>query len=133
MKVFCNYFDFSEAWFLSGQGEPFRGARKKYEEICGPVEHGVVCENMGSYDSTAQKINIEEAIGKAYKVLNAETSLSFALYMNIQQLAIALETSQTLKLCQDQIKDLQKRISELEQQVDHLSTNISATKEQIDE
>ncbi len=133
MKVFCKYFDFSEAWLLSGQGEPFRGARKMYEEICGPAEPGIVCETMDTYDSTAQKLNIEEAIGKAYKVLNAETSLSFALYMNIRQFAIALETSQALRLCQEQIRDLQKQISDLKQQVDHLSTNSSATKKQIDE
>ena len=56
MKVFCNHFDFSEAWFLSGQGEPFRGARNKYEDVCGPAESGVVRETMDSYGSDTQKI-----------------------------------------------------------------------------
>lgn len=133
MKVFCNYFDFSEAWFLSGQGEPFRGARIKYEEICGPVEQGMVCETMGSYDSATQKINIEEAIGKAYKVLNADTPLSFVLYVNIQQFATVLETDQALKLCRQQIGDLQKEISELKKQVNRLTTNPAIIKKQIDE
>jgi transcriptional regulator with XRE-family HTH domain len=133
MKVFCNYFDFSEAWFLSGQGEPFRGARKKYEEICGPVEPGMICEDMDSYDLTAQKINIEEAIGKTYKILNAGTSLSFALYMNIQQFATALETDQVLKVCQEQISDLQKQINELKQEVDDLTTHPVLPKKQMDE
>jgi transcriptional regulator with XRE-family HTH domain len=133
MKMFCNHFNFSEAWFLSGQGEPFRGARRKYEEICGPAEPGVVCETMDSYGSDTQKINIEEAIGKAYKVLNAGTSLSVALYMNIQQFAIALETGQALQLCQEQISGLQKQINELKQQVNHLNTNPAITKKQGDE
>jgi hypothetical protein len=133
MKVFCNHFDFSEAWFLSGQGEPFRGARKMYEEICGPTEPGVVCEAMDSYGSDTQKINIEEAIGKAYKVLNAGTSLSVALYMNIQQFATALETGQALQLCQEQISDLQKQINELKQQVNHLNTSLVIAKKQRDE
>ncbi|KUG24268.1 hypothetical protein ASZ90_005933 [hydrocarbon metagenome] len=133
MKVFCNYFDFSEAWFLSGQGEPFRGARKKYEEICGPVEQDMVCETMGSYDSTTQNINIEEAIGKAYKVLNAGTSLSFVLYMNIQQFATVLETDQALKLCRQQIDDLQTQVNELKRQVDHLTANPAIIKKQVDE
>jgi hypothetical protein len=35
-----------QAWFLSGQGESFRGARKKYEEICGPAESSVVRETI---------------------------------------------------------------------------------------
>lgn len=133
MKVFCHYFDFSEAWFLSGQGEPFRGARIKYEEICGPVEQAMVCETMGSYDSTTQNINIEEAIGKAYKVLNAGTSLSFILYINIQQFATALETGQALKLYREQIGDLQKQVNELKIQVTQLTANPIITKKQIDE
>lgn len=132
MKVFCNQFDFSEAWFLSGQGEPFKGARIKYEEICGPVEQGMVCEAMGSYDSTTQNINIEEAIGKAYKVLNAGTSLSVALYLNIQQFATVLETDQTLKLCRQQIGDLQKEVSELKKQMNHLTADSDIIKKQID-
>jgi transcriptional regulator with XRE-family HTH domain len=133
MKVFCNRFDFSEAWFLSGQGEPFRGARKKYEEICGPPEHGAVCETMDSYNTTTQKINIEEAIGKTYKILNAGTSLSIVLYMNIQQFAIALEGSQALQLCQEQIFDLQKQLNELKQQVNHLNTSLVIARKQRDE
>jgi len=133
MKVFCNCFDFSEAWFLSGQGEPFRDARKKYEEICGPVGQDMVCETMGSYDSTTQNINIEEAIGKAYKVLNAGTSLSFVLYMNIQQFSKVLETDQTLKLCRQQIDDLQKQVNEIKRQVNHLTANPAVIKKQIDE
>lgn len=67
------------------------------------------------------KINIEEAIGKAYTVLSAGTALSVALYMNIQQFATALNTGHALQFCQDQMKDMQAQIDVLKQQVDRLT------------
>ena len=41
-----------------------------------------------------QKISIEEAVGKAFKILSSGTTLSNALYLIIQQFAIALDGSQ---------------------------------------
>lgn len=36
VKIFCGKYSFSHEWFISGDGEPFLGAREKFPEICGP-------------------------------------------------------------------------------------------------
>jgi hypothetical protein len=133
MKEFCNYFSFNEAWFLSGQGEPFWGARKKYEEICGPVESGVVSETIASYSPATKKINIDEVQGKVFRILSADTALSAALYMTIQQFAEALDTGHALQKCQEQIGCLQTQINELKQQMDRLMVVPTITKGQGDD
>jgi cell division protein FtsL len=83
----------------------------------------MVRDMMAAYDPAleALKINIDEAQGKAYRVLSAGTALSVALYMNIQQFAAALDTGQELKICQDQIKGMQTQIDELKGKVDRLT------------
>lgn len=93
------------------------------------TESSSICDKKADYKSTSadalfnsdQKINIEEAMGKAYKVLKSGTALSVALFMNIQQFAAALDTGQELKACQEQIKNLQDQIDDLKRQVDRLS------------
>jgi transcriptional regulator with XRE-family HTH domain len=87
--------------------------------------------NSDAMFNSDQKINIEEAMGKAYKVLNAGTALSVALYMNIQQFAAALDTGQALKACQDQMKAMQEQIDALHAKVDRL-TAPSTTERQGD-
>jgi hypothetical protein len=47
--------------------------------------------------------------------------------MNIQQFAIALETGQALQLCQEQAKDFQAQIDELNKKVDRLTASPSIT------
>jgi cell division protein FtsL len=83
----------------------------------------MVRDMMAAYDPALarQKINIDEDWGKAYKVLSAGTTLSVALHMNIQQFAAALDTGQELKVCQDQIKNMQSQIDELKGKVDRLT------------
>lgn len=36
IKEFCREFGFNESWFISGSGEPYKGARKDYPAVCGP-------------------------------------------------------------------------------------------------
>jgi len=50
-----NYFGCSKAWLLTGEGEPFPGARAKYPEACGPEEPVRAA-------SGAVEISISEAI-----------------------------------------------------------------------
>ena len=87
--------------------------------------HSLTKEAITEYSSN-RKINIDEAQGKAYRVLSAGNALSVALYMNIQQFAAALDTGRELKVCQDQISGLQSQIDELRRQVDRL-TAVPAT------
>ena len=125
MEKFCKQFGFSEGWFLSGIGEPFPGARIKHPEICGPADPlPGVHETKASYATGAdQKVNIEMAMGKAYKVLSSGTALGAALYLNIEQFSSALETGHELKVCQDQIGGLQTQINDLRGQVDRLTAD----------
>ncbi|MDD4356021.1 MAG: helix-turn-helix domain-containing protein [Smithellaceae bacterium] len=105
----------------------FDGTYRSEEEEA--TESSVICDQKSVYKppgadalfNSDQKINIEEAMGKTYKVLNAGTALSVALYMNIQQFAAALDTGQALKICQDQMKAMQEQIDTLNAKVDRLS------------
>lgn len=121
------YYKFSVVWLYEGQGEPFPGAIDMgYKDVCGQEDHVMVRDTMSNYgpgtgQGRALKINIDEAWGKAYKVLSAGTTLSVALHMNIQQFAAALDTGQELKVCQDQIKNMQSQINELKGKVDRLT------------
>lgn len=156
-SLYMKKFNFSTDWFESGKGEPFPGAHKKYPEMCGQpgiitIEHEnkikqyvqahvikpLINDQMAVYEtsdalfSSDQKINIEEAMGKAYKVLNAGTALSVALYMNIQQFAAALDTGQELRECKDLINAMQEQINALNQKVDRLSARSTTTEGQGD-
>lgn len=129
-------YGFSGEWLIAGKGEPFPGASKQYPGVCGPP--GL---NMGVLDppqlhkssdamfSSDQKINIEEAMGKAYKVLGAGTALSVALFMNIQQFAAALDTGEALKSCQDQMKTMQEQINALNARIDGLTAPSTAERQ----
>jgi transcriptional regulator with XRE-family HTH domain len=119
MEGFCKQFGFSEAWFLSRVGEPFPGAFEKYPEVCGPAGSvSVVRESVPPYGALVaeQKINIEEAVGKAYKILSSGTAAAAVLYLNIQQIAADLS-------CRAEIEDLKAQVAELQGWVQRLSTN----------
>lgn len=108
------YYTCSKSWLLTGEGVPYPDR---------PEEPVMVRDTMASYDPALarQKINIDEAQWKVYKILSAGTALSVALYMNIQQFAAALDTGQELKVCQDQMRDMQSQINELKGKVDRLT------------
>jgi hypothetical protein len=139
-------FGINGEWLMVGSGEPFSGAHEKYPEVCGSPCYAAdqqvidyaqakmpgVGVSPDAMFSSNQKLNIEEAMGKTYKVLTAGTSLSVALYMNIQQFALALDTGQALQICMEQAKDFQKQIDELKSKVDRLSAAPSSSEGQGD-
>ena len=92
------------------------------ENQTGAAAH-IIKDTESPYEpsSADQKLNIEEAIGKAYIILNAGTALSVALYLNIQQFSAAMDAAKELKVCQDQIKDMQKQMDSLNRKVDSLT------------
>lgn len=132
------HYKINPQWLFKGEGEPFPGACNKYEDVCGPEELQMVKEVNTNYRipatyatsdmmfSSDQKINIDEAIGKTIRVLSAGTALSVALYMNIQQFAAALDTSQELKECKELIKAMQAQIDDLSAKVDRLTAPSTA-------
>jgi len=141
---FCELFKFNVLWFVLGEGYPFLGARETYPESKGPNpistsppdifdDHLLTLrEPKAGYGAPAaeQKISIEEAVGKAYKILSSGTALSVALYLNIQQFAAALDSSQELKACRDEISELKAQILESRRQVDSLTAAPSTATEQ---
>ncbi len=127
LTTFCNNENVSLNWLLFGYG-PQKILKNEYSDVKAPALNDDISKSGPAYTSAAsdqlfrsdQKINIEEAMGKAYKVLNSGTALSVALYMNIQQFAAALDTGQELKACQEQIKSMQEQIDDLNKKVDRL-------------
>jgi transcriptional regulator with XRE-family HTH domain len=119
LSLILQYYKCSKSWLQTGEGVPYPD---KQESTSGGVR-----ETVPTYGNAAQKINIDDAQGKAYRVLSAGNALSVALYMNIQQFAAALDTGKELKICQDQITDLQSQIDELRGQVDRLTAIPSIT------
>jgi len=125
LAILQKVFKVSIDWIMNGNGSAFLNTDEainefyKQERYTGAPEVMPVNENSTAYKtsdvlfSSNQKINIEEAMGKTYKVLTAGTALSVALYMNIQQFATALDTGQALQICQDQMKAMQEQINTL--------------------
>jgi hypothetical protein len=121
-------FGVSGEWLIAGKGEPFPGAHEKYPEICGPdwerpgssMPHAVA-EAVSSYGKSMDPhFHIEEAMGKAYKVMLSGTPYAVALYLNIIQFSSALDTGTTLKMCRDEIAAFKTEINELRNEVDRL-------------
>lgn len=118
-------------WLIAGQGDPFLNASETHPTAYGPP--GITQETRDKISTsvrevtarfgapTTPKINIDDAQGKVYRILSAGTALSVALYMNIQQFAAALDTGQELKVCQDQMKEMQTKIDALTRRVDGLT------------
>jgi len=115
------FFKCNKAWLLSGDGIPFPGRPGERPEVRSP--HMPIGEQPAIYnkEGVAQKINIEEAIGKAYIVLRSGTPYAVALDLSITQIADALDMGVALKTWQDEIKDLRAQVNELRKKVEELT------------
>lgn len=140
-SAYVKKYNISADWIDSGVGEPYPGAREKYPEVCGlktshEIQYDKITDSVHQHIKEAsmqynpnsdalfksdQKINIEEAMGKTYKVLSAGTALSVALYMNIQQFAAALDTGEELHKYKIEIASLREDMIRLQRQVDALT------------
>ncbi len=121
---FTNKYSFSIDWFLHGEGEPFPGARQRYPEACGMEMPPIYDkDNMPTPAAETYKINIEEAMGKTYKVLSSGTAYAVALYMNVQSFSSAVDAAKELHTCQDRITNLESQVNALSRQVDRLSSS----------
>jgi hypothetical protein len=123
-------YHFSPQWLFNGEGEPFPGARARYPAVCGPETIPPVTDTATSVHNKdnlppvaagdAQKINIEEAMGKTYAVLTSGTAYSVALYLNIQQFKSAVDASREIAACQDRITTLETQVDDLRREVNRL-------------
>ena len=130
-----HHYHFHPMWLFFNEGEPFPGARAKYKDVCGPEPSAgptYIKEEQSAYVAgAAQKINIDDAMGKTYKVLSSGTPYAVALHLNIQQFSGALDATQELKVCQDSIADLQAQVDTLRRQVDSLTAPPASSDQQV--
>jgi len=116
-------------WLITGRGEPFPGARAKFPEVCGDpeitednvkrvtdsviqqqIDQGVrPPQDLWNSLSPEQKINLEEAMGKAYKLLTSGTDLSFILYAKILELTMQLDQINRLSNCIEKVNNIEKK------------------------
>lgn len=90
------------------------------------IKTGMISEYASKYQTTKettmdQKLNIDDAMGKAYKILSSDTPYAVALYLNIMQFASALDVGREMEKCIDELKELKSQVNKLRQQVDRLS------------
>lgn len=127
-----SHYHFSPEWFFKGIGEPFPGARVKYRDVCGPETATLYNNDTAAHlpAGDAHKINIEEAIGKTYKVLSSGTPYAVALYLNVQQFSSAVDATQELHACQYRITNLETQVNDLRNQVNRLSASPTTAEQQ---
>lgn len=123
-----SHYNFSPEWFFKGIGEPFPGARRNYHEVCGPNKPPLAAPLYNNNDTAAhlpvddaQKINIDEAWGKTYKVLKSGTPYAVALYLNIQQFSSAVDSSLEIHACKEELVDLKAQMADMKRQLNRLT------------
>jgi transcriptional regulator with XRE-family HTH domain len=130
IREIAKYFKCKKVWLLSGEGNKYLNAGGPET----PPPASYIKEGAAPYasDSAAQKINIDEAWGKTYKILKSGTPYAVALYLNIQQFSGALDATQELHACQDRITKLETQVDALRRQVDGLTAPPVSSDQQAD-
>lgn len=114
------HYDFNPMWLFRGQGEPFPGARAKYEDVCGPEESAPVAmpltQALGikTQSHHVQEFSIAEDLTLAAKVLESKTHYATALHLNIRSFAGAVNDSSTLNSVLSRLEDLEGRLDKLQ-------------------
>lgn len=121
---FCKKFDFSEVWFLKGKGEPFPGARAKYDAVCGPepfqpptaggADSALPVKERAVHYCSGPEFSIYEDLTLAAKVLESRTHYATALHLNIRGFAGAVDDVIALKQMNGVLARLQEVESKLE-------------------
>jgi transcriptional regulator with XRE-family HTH domain len=120
MEKILLYYKCNRTWLREGDPYPKAGGPET------PPPASYIKEGQAAWTANggeAQKINIDEAMGKAYEILHSGTPYSAALYLKIQQFssALAQDATKELKVCQDKIADLQTQVGGLRRQMDGLT------------
>lgn len=130
--IFSGKYQFSMDWFTIGKGEPFPGARMRYPDVCGPEPAPLYNKDTIAElpAGDAQKLNVDEAMGKTYKVLSSGSPYAVALYLNVQQFSNAVDAAQELRACHDLITGLQSQMDDLRRQVNRLTAPPTTAEQQ---
>lgn len=146
LAVIVKNYGISGEWLMTGRGEPFQGAKEKYPEVCGGpptpqvvydridhvVKTALAREAHAQYPvSEAQNLDIDAAIGKAYRVLAADNALSSILSLIIQQFASTLDADIELQKCKKELAELRKEFNDLKIKVDIINASPTAHKKAV--
>ncbi len=131
-KLLSEKFNYNLAWILTGEG-PMRGKGESdhgqdKQPSATPIYNKDTLPSAAVVD--AQKINIEEAMGKTYSVLTSGTPYAVALYLNIQQFSSAVDATKELRVCRDLIAGMQSQIDDLRHQVNRLTASPTTAEQQ---
>lgn len=101
LELILNYYNCSRSWLLTGEGEPFPGARQKYPEVCGPpAPTETTKESPLSPPVPAapypQEFRVSDALTMTARVLESGTSYATALYLNIQHFDRAIKAEERI-------------------------------------
>ncbi len=132
-------FGINGEWLIGNIGEPFPGARFKHPEVCGsdPKPAGetsphLVGESFVPYNDNTIIVDVDKAMGRAYRIITSGTAFAVALDLNLKQFAEALDTGIAFKISQDEVLDLQAQINELRREIDNLKKGANTTKDSDD-
>jgi DNA-binding Xre family transcriptional regulator len=142
INKFCDAFSCNSEWIMTGKGRPFFDLGDDYEDDSDIPRHPVAAAPLSRQvteprrvprqqtGASSTSINVDEAMGKTYKVLTSGTPYAVALYLNIQQFSSSLDTAHELSQCKERLEDLQDQVDELRRQVDRLSAVPDTPEEQ---
>jgi hypothetical protein len=136
--MFLYKYCFQLDWFVSGQGEPFPGARQEYPDICGPederpdharhTEPPSVSESPPPY---TDNLSIADDLTKTARVLESKTPYATALHLLLNSLHRAIEVEAKHSDINKRFDALQNRLSDVEKRNDELSREVIILRGQL--
>ena len=126
-------------WLLTGDGEPFPGARSQFPQMCGPETpyiKGAVVPITQVVQDTEPTFKISEDLMMVTRVLESGTSYAAALHLNIVHFDRAVTAEQKISDLEADNKAIRKgneqlrtRMDSLEQAMEQLMAKQMATQE----
>lgn len=131
---FCEKYGFDLTWFASGKGEPFRGARKQFPEICGDplVKEGVMSYNGQEIEKQVFCVKTTEAeynvggFGEAVDQLReiydySDPDIIAAIQANLATFLRTVRREKEVIGLKDRLFIMEKRMKEFEEKISQLT------------
>jgi len=155
IKKFCELYSVDEVWLMTGEGEPFPGARQKYPEVCGPPVIGeayAAGPKLGSAYAAGPKIgaafresmdmlekgtfpdeegvrdsrNIARSIEMLMKIVGSgNQTLIRAIVSNLEAFSEAVDQKDRLQTLEAAAQEMAGKIAQLEQKTVALQTEVN--------
>ena len=140
------YYACFKSWLLTGEGEPFVGAREKHPEICGPktpneIKHDQITESVHYHMKEAQlqynpnsaqqsqghhvpEFSIADDLIIAAKVLESKTHYAMSLHLNIQSFYNGVNNLTTLNNVVTRLEELEGKFTQLQSENNSLRDEV---------